>query len=149
MKVFSRLGDIARKPLDAVGTALSEVPVAFSHRRYRIAITGLQRSGKTVFVTSFAHALLNAASAPKQDFPFFPWRDEVQRVTVEEIPGIPPFPYQEHLNDLLSRSPKWPAPTTSLTGLRVRIRHTPTGLIARRFTSAGILDLDLIDYPGE
>jgi predicted YcjX-like family ATPase len=149
MTVLERLGGFARGSLAAVGAALSEVPTALSHERYRIAITGLQRSGKTVFVTSFAHALLNAASAPKNVFPFFPWRGRVQGVTVEDIPGVPRFPYREHLDDLLSASPKWPARTTSLAGLRVRIRHNTTGFIARRVSSTALLDLDLIDYPGE
>ena len=149
MTVRSRLTEFARRPIDAIGAALAEAPTSLSPNRYRIAITGLQRSGKTVFVTSFAHALLNAASAPKKAFPFFPWRDEVQGVTVEDIPGILRFPYQEHLDDLLSPSPNWPAPTTSLAGLRVRIRHNPTGFIAKKITSTATLDLDLIDYPGE
>ena len=149
MTIFSRLAEFAREPLEAIGAALSDVPASLSHERHRIAITGLQRSGKTVFMTSFAHALLNAASAPQKDFPFFPWRNELQGVTVEDIPGIPTFPYQEYLGYLLSPSPKWPKPTTSLAGLRVRIRHNPTGFIAKQITSTAILDLDLIDYPGE
>lgn len=149
MTVLGRLSEFARGPLEAVGAALSELPTSLSHERCRIAITGLQRSGKTVFVTSFAHALLHAASAPKSAFPFFPWRDEVQGVTIEDIPGVPRFLYQEHLNDLLVPSSKWPAPTTSLAGLRVRIRHNPTGFIEKRITSTATLDLDLIDYPGE
>jgi uncharacterized protein len=149
MTVLDRLGELARGPLDAAGAALAAVPTALNHERHRIAITGLQRSGKTVFITSFVHALLHAASAPKQDFPFFPWRDDVQGVAIEDIPGIAAFPYREHLGALLGASPEWPTPTASLTGLRVRIRHTPKGLLARRLSPKATLDLDLVDYPGE
>lgn len=149
MKPFSRLTGLAGESLNSIATALSEVPGSLSHGSQRIAVTGLQRAGKTVFVTSLAHALLNAANAPKEDFPFFPWRGELQDVTLEEIPSVPPFPYRERLEDLLADSPKWPKRTTGLTGLRIRIRHTPTSAIARRIISSTTLDLDLIDYPGE
>ena len=149
MTVLGRLSEFARRPLDAIGAALAVIPDSWSHERRRVAITGLRRSGKTVFVTSFAHALLNAASAPKKALPFFPFVGNVQRVDVEDIPGIPRFPYQEHLNNLLGSPPQWPKPTTEWAGLRIRIRHNPTGFIEKRITSSAILDVDLIDYPGE
>ena len=149
MKPLTRLRDLTGGSLDAIGAALSKVPRYLNHDSHRIAVTGLQRAGKTVFVTSFTHALLHAANAPKEAFPFFPWRGQVQRVTVEDIPGIPRFPYAERLGDLLADTPKWPDRTNGLTGLRIRIHHTPTAALTRRILSKATLDLDLIDYPGE
>ena len=149
MNPFARLQGLAGRSFDAVSSALSEVSGRLNHESHRIAITGLQRAGKTVFVTSFTHALLHAENAPKGEFPFFPWRGEVQEVAVGDIPGIPSFPYRERLDDLLGDAPKWPRRTTGLTGLRIRIQHTPTGTIAKKLTSKETLDLDLIDYPGE
>ncbi len=147
--ILERLGDWAKGSLDSVGAALADMSTSLSHQRHRIAITGLQRSGKTVFVTSFAHALLHAGNAPRSAFPFFPWRDTVRDVSVGEIPGIPPFPYRAHLDELLATPPRWPAPTTALAGLRVRLRHDATGFVGRRLAAAATLDIDLVDYPGE
>src|SRR5262245_17607434 len=127
MEGFTKLSGLAKAPFEAIANALSEVPRLLNHKGYRIAVTGLQRSGKTVFVTSLVHALLHAADAPQEDFPFFPWRDGAKGATRHDISGVPRFPYRERLEDLLSESPKWPAPTTGLSGIRVRIKHAPTG----------------------
>jgi predicted YcjX-like family ATPase len=149
MNPLTRLRDLAGGSLDAIGAALSEVPRYLNHDSHRIAVTGLQRAGKTVFVTSLAHALLHAANASQEAFPFFPWRGQVLDVTVGDIPGIPRFPYRERLDHLLAETSKWPERTTGLSGLRVRIHYTPTGAVTRRMLSRATLDLDLIDYPGE
>ncbi|MCW5737196.1 MAG: YcjX family protein [Enhydrobacter sp.] len=145
------LTDLAGASLDAIGAALAEVPgvLSLNHDTHRIAVTGLQRSGKTVFVTSFVHALLHAADAPVADFPFFPWRGQVRDVTVMDVPGLPPFPYRARLGELLADPPAWPARTTGLTAVRVRIRYAPTSGLARSLFSTATVDLDLIDYPGE
>ena len=129
------------------GAALEASPL--SHRRHRIAVTGLQRAGKTVFITAFAHALMTAARAPMAAFPFFPWREHVRSVELLEIPGVPRFPFEERLAQLLGETPAWPAPTTGLSGLRVRIRHDDVGLLRSVVSSTVTTDLDLIDYPGE
>jgi predicted YcjX-like family ATPase len=149
MTLASRLADFASVSFEAVGDALATIPRALHHQSYRIAVTGLQRSGKTVFVTSFAHALLHAEKSNKEAFPFFPWRGQVEHVELGDIPGIPSFPYRGRVDELLAALPRWPAPTTEISGLRVRIRYTPTSTIARRVGAKGILDIDLVDYPGE
>ncbi len=145
--------DLAGASLDAIGAALAEVPgfLNLNHDSHRIAVTGLQRSGKTVFVTSFVHALLQAADAPVADFPFFPWRGQVQGVSVEDIPGIPPFPYRGAPRRAAGRPADVAgAARPGLRGMRVRIRYTPTGgLTAHGVFSTATIDLDLIDYPGE
>ena len=138
---------MADAALESVGAALDATPL--SHRRHRIAVTGLQRSGKTVFITAFAHALMTAARAPMAAFPFFPWREHVRSVELLEIPGVPRFPFEERLAQLLGDTPAWPAPTTGLSGLRVRIRHDDVGLLRSVVSSTVTTDLDLIDYPGE
>lgn len=144
---LSHLKTVAGYTLKGLAAALDASPLG--QRRHRIAVTGLQRSGKTVFITAFAHALLTAARAPMASFPFFPWREHVQQVELLAIPGIPRFPFEERLDQLLSERPAWPAPTTGLSGLRVRIRHGDLGLLRSALSSTATTDLDLIDYPGE
>ena len=144
---FSRLKNAADSTLESLAAAFDASPL--SQRRHRIAVTGLQRSGKTVFITAFTHALRTAAQAPMASFPFFPWRAHVHAVELLEIPGVPRFPFEERLDQLLADKPAWPAPTTGLSGLRVRIRHGDVGLLRSVVSSEATTDLDLIDYPGE
>lgn len=148
MTPFARLGGFAADSLDAVASALA-VASPLKHGSYRIAVTGLQRAGKTVFVTSFVHALLHAKDAPVEAFPFFPWRQRLRSVELQDIPGLPAFPYRARLAELLADPPRWPAPTEGLSGVRVRLRLAPAARLDRRLLEPRTLDLDLIDYPGE
>src|SRR4051812_3993153 len=117
--------------IEAIGDALKQLVPVIGQPSQRLAITGLQRAGKTVFVTSLAHALLHAKDAPADVFPFFPWRGQVESVTLEAIPGIAPFPFAERLAELLGDPPRWPEPTTGLSGLRVRLRHRAQSTLVR------------------
>jgi hypothetical protein len=147
MTPFSRLGGLAADSLDAIASALARAS-PLTRNSYRIAVTGLQRAGKTVFVTSFVHALLHAKDAPIEAFPFFPWRERVRAVELLDIPGLPRFPYVERLAELLAEPPRWPAPTEGLSGVRVRLRLAPAPRL-NRLLEPQTLHLDLIDYPGE
>ena len=148
MTPFTRLPGLAADSLDAVVSALASLS-PLNRAGYRIAVTGLQRSGKTVFVTSFVHALLHAKDAPVEAFPFFPWRERVRAVELQDIPGLPPFPYRERLADLLAEPPRWPERTEGLSGVRVRLSLAPPARLDRRLFEPQTLHLDLIDYPGE
>ena len=147
MTPFSRLAGLAAASLDAIASALASAS-PLQHNSYRLAVTGLQRAGKTVFVTSFVHALLHAKDAPIEAFPFFPWRERVRAVELLDIPGLPRFPYAERLAELLAEPPRWPAPTEGLSGVRVRLRLAPAPRLGR-LLEPQTLHLDLIDYPGE
>ncbi|MPZ31101.1 MAG: YcjX family protein [Rhodospirillales bacterium] len=148
MTLFPRLGGLAADSLDAIASALASAS-PLSRGSYRIAVTGLQRAGKTVFVTSFVHALLHAKDAPVEAFPFFPWRERVRAVELQDLPGLPRFPYAERLAELVAEPPRWPAPTEGLSGVRVRLRLAPAPRLDRRLLEPQTLHLDLIDYPGE
>ena len=147
MTPFSRLGGLAAASLDAIASALASAS-PLQRNSYRIAVTGLQRAGKTVFVTSFVHALLHAKDAPIEAFPFFPWRERVRAVELLDIPGLPRFPYAERLAELLAEPPCWPAPTEGLSGVRVRLHLAPAPRLSR-LLEPRTLHIDLIDYPGE
>jgi predicted YcjX-like family ATPase len=147
MTPFPRLAGLAAASLDAIASALASAS-PLQHNSYRIAVTGLQRAGKTVFTTSFVHALLHAKGAPIEAFPFFPWRERVRAVELLDIPGLPRFPYAERLAELLAEPPRWPEPTEGLSGVRVRLHLAPTPRLSR-LLEPRTLHLDLIDYPGE
>jgi len=148
MMPIARLPTLAADSLDAIASALASLS-PLNQAGYRIAVTGLQRAGKTVFVTSFVHALLHAKDAPVEAFPFFPWRERVSAVELQDIPGLPAFPYRDRLAELLATPPRWPAPTEGLSGVRVRLRLAPPARLDRRLLEPQTLHIDLIDYPGE
>ena len=150
MSDFQRWTDLALSPLKAAGEALADLPVSLAHDRRRIAITGLQRSGKTVFITAFAHALLTARQEPAaKALPFFPFVKKVHDVSLHAVPGFARFDYEGHLASLTGDPPRWPKPTTDLSALRIRLRYTPNPFLGRQWVSSATLDVDLIDYPGE
>jgi uncharacterized protein len=148
MSPLKLLPSFAEKSLSSIAEALGRI-APLNHPSERIAVTGLQRAGKTVFITSLTHALLHAKDWPADAFPFFPWRGQVHSVALEMIPGIPRFPFEERLKELLGNPPRWPEPTVDLSGLRVRLRYRQETGLGRYIAPVGTLDLDLIDYPGE
>jgi predicted YcjX-like family ATPase len=148
MPPLKHLPAFAEKSLGSVAEALGRI-APLNYKSERIAVTGLQRAGKTVFITALTHALLHAKDWPASASPFFPWRGLVQSISLEAIPGIPPFPYEERLKELLGDPPRWPKPTFDLSGLRVRLRYKRESGLSKYVAPVATLDLDLIDYPGE
>ncbi len=86
MSPFTWLPGLAADFLSAIASALASVSPS-NQAGYRIAVTGLQRSGKTVFVTSFVHALLHAKDAPVEAFPFFPGASACARSSCRTFPA--------------------------------------------------------------
>lgn len=144
MNDLQRWTDLAPAPLKAAGEVLVDLPTSLTRERRRIAITGLQRSGKTVFITAFAQALVTARALP-----FFPWIKKVRDVSLLDVPGLPRFDVERHLAGLRADPPAWPAATQALSAVRIRIRHDPENFLGRMLTSSATLDVDLVDYPGE
>ena len=149
MSDLQRWTDLALSPLKAAGEALLDLPGALTRERRRIAVTGLQRSGKTVFITAFVHALVSAKDNPAKALPFFPWIKSVRDISLHDVPGIARFDYEAHLAALRSEPPRWPSATRELSAVRVRLHHDPQTFLGKRLSSTATLDIDLIDYPGE
>ncbi len=117
------------------------------HPTLRLGVTGLSRSGKTVFITSLVHALLNGAPLPM--FEAYA-RGRIKRIYLEPQPDddIPRFPYDEHIKTLSGESRQWPEGTRRISQLRLTLEYQPYGILARSLSS-GKLHVDIIDYPGE
>ena len=119
--------------------------------RIRLAVTGLSRAGKTVFLTSLI-ANLVAAGRGARTLPALSDAagGRIRRVFV--VPAgtetVPRFDPDAHLAALAADPPRWPERTEDFSTLSIAIdveRRTSLGglLPERRVT------LDLIDYPGE
>ncbi|WP_119391312.1 YcjX family protein [Phyllobacteriaceae bacterium SYSU D60012] len=113
----------------------------------RLGVTGLARSGKTVFITALVHALLNQTRLPLFDAQA---QGRITRAYLEPQPDddLPRFAYEDHLARLTADDRQWPESTRRLSQLRLTVDYTPQGFIARRF-GRHRLHVDIVDYPGE
>ncbi|KOF22737.1 amino acid regulated cytosolic protein [Ensifer adhaerens] len=112
----------------------------------RLGVTGLSRAGKTVFISSLVHNLLNGGRLPV----FEPVRSgRVSKVRLEPQPddAVPRFQYEDHIAALV-RDRIWPDSTRAISQLRITLDFESASGWNRLF-SAGRLSLDIVDYPGE
>ena len=113
----------------------------------RLGVTGLSRSGKTVFITSLVNNLL----APHRLLFFDAVKDgRLERSYLAPQPDddVPRFAYEEHLGALRSAPPIWPQSTRQISQLRVTLDYEPSGAL-RRTLNRNSLNIDIVDYPGE
>ena len=142
MAKLTHLSDDARIAFDNVLDYASNLGTP----TIRLGVTGLSRSGKTVFITSLVHGLINSAKLPM----FEPVRaGRVIGAQLEPQPSmnLPRFAYEDHLA-LLSDKHQWPQSTSSISELRVTIAYESASAWNRTFGS-GKLNIDIVDYPGE
>ncbi|MEM8646868.1 MAG: YcjX family protein [Pseudomonadota bacterium] len=114
----------------------------------RLGVTGLSRSGKTVFITALVHNLVHGGRLPL----FAPYAaGRIKRAFLQPQPDddVPRFAYEDHLADLTSGEDRtWPDSTRLISQLRLTVEFEPEGFLARRF-AGGTLNIDIVDYPGE
>jgi uncharacterized protein len=113
----------------------------------RLGVTGLSRSGKTVFITALVRALLEGGRLPMLEALA---QGRIRRAYLEPQPDdtLPRFAFEEHLAALTSADRHWPEGTRRISQLRLTIEYEPTSFLTRRLTG-GILHVDIVDYPGE
>ncbi|WP_415921263.1 YcjX family protein [Tateyamaria sp. SN6-1] len=113
----------------------------------RLGVTGLARSGKTVFITSLVANLLDRGRMPHL---LAASQGRVQAAYLQPQPNdtIPRFDYEAHKASLFGTPPEWPDSTRSVSELRLSLKVQPAGLLAG-LQGPRTLNLDIIDYPGE
>ncbi|MGX1099755.1 YcjX family protein [Amorphus sp. MBR-141] len=112
----------------------------------RLGVTGLARSGKTVFLTSLVHNLVHGGRLPV----FAPYaQGRLTRAHLEPQPddAVPRFAYEDHVRALIDDR-IWPDSTHRIAELRVTIEYESASFLNRNLRP-GRLHLDLVDYPGE
>ncbi|MEX0301501.1 MAG: YcjX family protein [Leisingera sp.] len=141
------LTSLADGVMSSVESAASGVSSALFDRPLRLGVTGLARSGKTVFITSLVANLLdrgrmlqlNAAREGRIEAAFLqPQPDDT----------VPRFDYENHLAALTGPSPHWPDSTRVVSELRLSLKVRPAGLLSG-LQGLRTLHLDIVDYPGE
>jgi predicted YcjX-like family ATPase len=117
----------------------------FSGGALRLGVTGLSRSGKTVFLTALVSNLVAGARLPVLAASA---EGRIRRARLEPQPddAVPRFAYEEHLESLTGAARCWPRSTRRISQLRLVIEYeSRSGWGAH----GGSLVIDLVDYPGE
>ena len=142
--VISTLADGLTRRVERVGDTISET---FFEPVIRLGVTGLARSGKTVFITSLVANLLDRGRMP-QLVAAAEGRIEAAFLQPQPDDTVPRFDYEAHLADLTAAEPRWPDSTRSISELRLSLRVRPAGLLAG-LQGPRTVHIDIVDYPGE
>jgi len=113
-----------------------------------IGVTGFSGSGKSTFVTSLIHQLKYSNEASLGAFT--PARDnKIIETNILPIPGVKLFDYNGGIEALSCDPPKWPAPTSSLSGCIIEIKYKRDSFIKSVIGKEAKLRVEIRDYPGE
>src|ERR1700730_16081134 len=118
-----------------------EVAGFLVHPTLRLCVTGLTRSGKTVFITALVHALLNGGRLPVFEA-LASGRIARARLKPQPDDAVPRFDYETHARALIEER-TWPESTRRISELRLVIEYQSARGAARERT----LTLDMLDYP--
>jgi uncharacterized protein len=145
------LAQRATSSIEAAARALAERAL---RRKLRVAVTGLSRAGKTVFLTALLHNLHLAARLKEGQTGHLPFFDPVAKGTLEDVTlrplaDLPAFPFLPNLDRLLDTAPDFPPSTTGLSGFDAALRYRPQGLLGRQLVDTTTVEVEIIDYPGE
>ncbi|MGI9368607.1 MAG: YcjX family protein [Ruegeria sp.] len=142
--VISSLADSLVRRVESVGDRVSET---FFEPVIRLGVTGLARSGKTVFITSLVANLLDRGRIPglvaQQE-----GRIVAAYLQPQPDDTVPRFDYETHLSALTGPSPHWPESTRAVSELRLSLKVQPGGLLSS-LQGPRTIHLDIVDYPGE
>ncbi|SMX36337.1 hypothetical protein RUA8715_01364 [Ruegeria arenilitoris] len=142
--VISSLADSLVRGVESVGDRVSET---FFEPVVRLGVTGLARSGKTVFITSLVANLLDRGRMPglvaQQE-----GRINAAYLQPQPDDTVPRFDYESHLSALTGPQPHWPDSTRAVSELRLSFKARPAGLMAG-LQGPRTVHLDIVDYPGE
>ncbi len=136
---------------NAIGRSLQDAQAGVEELLFepviRLGVTGLSRSGKTVFITSLVANLLNRGRMPQLTAAA---DGRVLTAFLQPQPNdaVARFDYETHLASLTGPEPAWPDSTRSISQLRLSLRVQPHGILSG-LTGPRTVHLDIVDYPGE
>ena len=119
-----------------------------------LAVTGLSRSGKTVFTTSLIHNLLSSAHNPNR-MPLLNVVGE-RRLIAAVLEGAKAhrllrFPYLGNIDKMAVAD--WPERTADISEIGIEVRFAPANTIGKLLSeltgSPANLTIRVVDYPGE
>ena len=142
--IISTIADGLLRSVENVQSTVSET---FFEPVIRLGVTGLARSGKTVFITSLVANLLDRGRMPHL-LAESEGRIEAAFLQPQPDDTVPRFDYEAHLGALTAKSPTWPDSTRAISELRISLKVRPSGLLAG-LQGPRTVHIDIVDYPGE
>lgn len=113
-----------------------------------IGVTGFSGSGKSTFITSLIHQLRYSNEAKLGGF--HPARDQkIVETKLLPIQCLDLFDYEGGIEALSSNPPKWPQPTSSLSGCVIEVTYKRDSFIKSIIGEETKLRVEIRDYPGE
>lgn len=142
--VISQIADGIWRQVESVQDTVSET---FFEPVIRLGVTGLARSGKTVFITSLVANLMDRGRMPGL---VAAGEGRIEAAFLQPQPDdtIPRFEYETHMAALTMPTPSWPDSTRAVSELRLSLRVRPKGLLSG-LQGPRTVHLDIVDYPGE
>jgi uncharacterized protein len=121
----------------------------------RLAVTGLSRAGKTVFITSLIQNLL-ALAAQKDVLPQLTrhlsdrGENRLRDVTIlpAGVSAMPHFDQAAKLTGLSAAEPAWPERTNDIAQISLALTLTRRSPLGQKLGERRVR-LDILDYPGE
>ncbi|MBV9112063.1 MAG: YcjX family protein [Hyphomicrobiales bacterium] len=113
--------------------------------RLRLGVTGLSRSGKTIFITALVQALVAGGRLPMFAAQAG-GRISKTRLTLQPDDAVPRFPYEENLAAMRGADRRWPESTRRISQLSIEIEYESAAAL---FRGSRRLTVDIVDYPGE
>ncbi|WP_428687164.1 YcjX family protein [Roseibium sp.] len=142
VNALTTLAEEARLTLANLADAASDLTIP----SLRIGVTGLARSGKTVFLTALVHNLVHGGRLPV--FSAAAGRRMTgARLQPQPDDDVPRFDYEAHVRALVNER-VWPESTRQVSELRLTVEYESASYLYRKL-GPGKLHLDLVDYPGE
>lgn len=142
--MITNLAEGVTRSIEAVSDTVSE---ALFEPVIRLGVTGLARSGKTVFITSLVANLMDRGRMPGL-VAQSEGRIEAAYLQPQPDDTVPRFDYETHLSALTSPEPQWPESTRAVSELRLSFKVRPSGLLSG-LQGPRTVHLDIVDYPGE
>ena len=142
--------------MDSMVTLPSPLDLFTPGSAVSLAVTGLSRAGKTVFITSLIHNLISAVHNPNR-MPLLGVVAE-RRLLGAKVLGagahkLPRFPYKANIERMAVKPWTWPERTADISEIEIDVRFAPTGLLSRLIEGVtgqpASLTVRIVDYPGE
>lgn len=142
---------INKETLDGFKQKASKLVHRTLDKHINLAVTGLSRSGKTAFITSFVNQLINENS--QSSLSFFNVIHQGRFIAAKRVPQksfhVPRFSYEKSISSLTQENPEWPEPTSGISEIRIAIKYQPEDSLLKYATDTATLFVDITDYPGE
>ena len=142
--IINTLADSVVRSVETVTDTVSE---ALFEPVIRLGVTGLARSGKTVFITSLVANLMDRG---RMNGLVAASEGRLLHAYLQPQPDntVPRFDYESHLGALTARAPHWPDSTRAVSELRLSLKVQPGGFLSG-LQGPKVIHLDIVDYPGE